>query len=184
MPQSILEMAKDLIMAQIQAERVPPEDLQQALQHTYASLAALKMREETGVVSGVEGNGRAPAPVDWKKSITRQTVTCLECGAAFKQLSTRHLREHGLDGRSYRVKYGIPRTQPLSARVTTARRRQVVQETRPWEKTPRYREARERAEAGALRDEVEEPTAAAPAQPKRQRKTAPKKTARQKSREG
>ena len=190
MPQSILEMAKDLVMAQIQAGRVPSEDMQHAMQQTYASLAALKMKEETGVGGG-EGTGRTPALVDWKKSITKHTVTCLECGAVFKQLSTRHLETHGLGGRSYRAKYGIPRTQPLSTKETTARRRQVVQETRPWEKATRFIQAHERdskaapaPQVEALRDEVEEPTAAAPAQPKRQRKTAPKKIARKKGSEG
>jgi predicted transcriptional regulator len=164
MPQSILEMAKDLIMAQIQAGRVPPEDLQQALEHTYASLIELKMKEETGAVGGVAGNGSAPAPVDWKKSITKNAITCLECGRTFKQLSTRHLREHGLDGRSYRAKYGIPRTQPLSARVTTARRKQIVEETRPWEKAARYRAARERDEAEQM-----EAAAKSAAPPKKRR---------------
>jgi ROS/MUCR transcriptional regulator protein len=28
----------------------------------------------------------------------------------------RHLKEHRFDGRSYRAKYGIPRTQPLAAK--------------------------------------------------------------------
>ena len=49
------------------------------------------------------------SPVDWRKSITKHAMTCLECGHAFKQLSIRHLRQHGLDTRSYRIKYGIPR---------------------------------------------------------------------------
>ena len=33
------------------------------------------------------------------------------------------------------------RTQPLAAREITARRRQLVRETRPWEKAPRYMQA-------------------------------------------
>ena len=90
MPQSILEMAKDLVMAQIQAGQVPPDDMQHTLQRIFASLAALKKKEETAAVRGVEDNGRAAVPVDWKQSITRQTVRCLECGATFKQLSNRH----------------------------------------------------------------------------------------------
>src|SRR4029450_4164006 len=49
-----------------------------------------------------------PKPANWRKSIAKHTVTCLECGQSLKQLSVRHLKEHGLDGRSYRVKYGIP----------------------------------------------------------------------------
>jgi predicted transcriptional regulator len=139
MHQSILQMAKDLVMAQIQAGQLPSEDMQNALQQTYVSLMALKAREETGVVSPVQVSEAASG---WKKSITKHTVTCLECGATFKQLSRRHLQDHGLDGRSYRAKYGIPRTQPLSAKDTTAIRKKIVQQTKPWEKAPAYQKSK------------------------------------------
>ena len=42
MPPSVLEMAKDLVMAQIQAGALPIEDMQYELQKTYASLIELK----------------------------------------------------------------------------------------------------------------------------------------------
>jgi predicted transcriptional regulator len=138
MPQTILEMAKDLVQAQVQAGQLSPEAMQEALQSTYASLVTLKTQEETGTSTAA-----IPQTADWKKSITRHAITCLECGQSFKQLSLRHLRHHNLDGRLYREKYGIPRTLPLAARATTARRREVVQETRPWEKTPTYVKSQE-----------------------------------------
>jgi hypothetical protein len=47
MGQSVLEMAKDLVMAQVQAGRLPPEDMHNALQMTHASLLALKTQEAT-----------------------------------------------------------------------------------------------------------------------------------------
>jgi predicted transcriptional regulator len=84
---------------------------------------------------------------NWKKSIKKYTIECLVCGAAFKQLSVRHLKEHGLDARSYRVRYGIPRTQPLSAKDTTAMRKKIVQQSRPWEKAPTYIKAQDRKNA-------------------------------------
>jgi hypothetical protein len=65
------------------------------------------------------------SPVDWRKSITRHTITCLECGVVLKQLTGRHLRGHGLDARSYRAKYGIPQRQPLAARETAAKQKQM-----------------------------------------------------------
>jgi hypothetical protein len=69
-----------------------------------------------------------------------------------------------MDATVYRATYGIPRTQPLVARETTARQKQIVAATRPWEKTPRYRAARERDEAG------EQETAAPPAAPPKKRR--------------
>jgi len=147
MAQSILEMAKDLVMAQIQAGALPPEDMQKELQKTHASLMDLKTKEEMGGPS-VNGAGSDGSPagdhLQWKRSIKKYTIECLECGASFKQISVRHLKDHNLDARSYRAKYGIPRTQPLSAKDTTAMRKRIVQESRPWEKAPTYIKARER----------------------------------------
>ncbi len=149
MPQSVLEMAKDLVTAQITAGQMPPDTMQEALRQTYTSLMALQAQEETGTISPIQGAEAARAPVDWRKSITKHAVTCLECGATYKQLSKRHLQDHELDGRSYRVKFGIPRTQPLAARAVTAVRRKITQQVRPWEKTPRFLKAQEEQAAVA-----------------------------------
>jgi predicted transcriptional regulator len=151
MSETILAMAKDLVMAQIQAGQLAPDDMQNALRQTHASLLRLKAQEETGASPVQEP---APAPVDWKKSITRHTVTCMECGATYKQLSVRHLRDHGLDARSYRVKYGIPRTQPLAAKDTTAKRKKIVQETKPWEKAPTYQAAQKKKQGSRSRKQT------------------------------
>jgi len=101
MSQTLLEMTKDIVLAQIEAHRLSPEEMHTALQHTYASLQALKAQENA---NGRVAIATPPERVHWRKSITKHTVTCLECRASFKQLSVRHLKEHGLDGRSYRVK--------------------------------------------------------------------------------
>ena len=45
MSQSLLEMAKDLILAQIHAQKLSPEDMHTALQHTYGSLLALQAQD-------------------------------------------------------------------------------------------------------------------------------------------
>ena len=87
------------------------------------------------------------------------------------------------------MKYAIPNTQPLSARALTERRRQVVQQSRPWEKAPTYRKgqardghpSRDSDDADAVRGQIKEPTVQATTQPKRQRKTAPKKQAARKT---
>jgi predicted transcriptional regulator len=146
MPQTLLEMAKDLVLAQIAAHRLSPEEMHTALQHTYASLQALKAQEDANGSVAIVISETSPEPVNWKKSITKHVVTCLECGASFKQLSVRHLKEHGLDGRAYRVKYGIPRAQSLAAKEITSRRKEIIQRSRPWEKAPTFRKAQEKAQ--------------------------------------
>jgi predicted transcriptional regulator len=156
MEPSVLEMATELVMAQIQSGALSPGEMQQVLQRTHAQLMALKAAEEVSAAEPAPETAVSSAPKDWRSSIARHTVTCLECGATFKQLSVLHLRLHGLDARSYRAKYGIPRTQTLSARAVTAKRKQIVQQTRPWEKAQRYREARER-EAAETRPAEEAP---------------------------
>jgi len=143
MTQTLLAMAKDLVLAQIEAHRLSPEEMHQALQHTYASLQAVKAQEDAHGSVPVATSATPPERVHWRKSITKHTVMCLACGASFKQLSVRHLRAHGLDARSYRVKYGMPPRQPLSARAVTALRKQIVQRSRPWEKAPTYLKAHE-----------------------------------------
>ena len=142
MPQSVLEMAKELVEAQIRAGQLTPDAMQQALQDTFANLMLLKANEDRVETGGGPLAATLPATGDWRKSITRHAITCLECGKSFKQLSIRHLRQHDLDGRAYRAKYGIPRTQSLAARQTTARRREIVQQSRPWEKLRRLRKRR------------------------------------------
>jgi predicted transcriptional regulator len=150
MSQTLLEMAKDLVLAQIKAQRLAPDEMHAALQHTYTSLQALKTQEDAHGSVAVAIPKTPPAPIPWKKSITKHTVTCLECGASFKQLSVRHLRDHGLDGRSYRVKYDMPRTQPLAAKEVTSRRKEIVQRIRPWQKTPTFLKAQEKAQKAVV----------------------------------
>jgi predicted transcriptional regulator len=178
----VVELAKELTLALIETGNVAPDDMQETLQKTYTTLTALKMQEETGSATAVPVADSSS--VNWRKSISKHAVTCLECGQAFKQLTIRHLGIHGLDGRSYRMKYAIPNTQPLAARALTERRRQVVQEIRPWEKTPTYRKgqardgypSRDSDDADAVRGQIEELTVEATTQPKRRRKTTQKKT--------
>lgn len=138
MSQPLVEMAKELMVSMIQAGTVSPDQILEELHKTHASLLALKAREATG------GSRETPEPepgmevIDWKPSIRRDSISCLVCGETFKQLSARHLKRHDLDPKSYRQQFGIPKTQKLSAKVLTRRRREVVQQIRPWEQTPAY----------------------------------------------
>jgi predicted transcriptional regulator len=129
----LIKMATDLVIAQTHVQQLTPDEARALLLSTHATLLALQS-QETVSTSGSPGQESAPAArPDWRSSILRHTITCMACGATFKQLSARHLRTHDLDPRSYRDKYGIPRTQALSARTITAHRRQLAYRIRPWE---------------------------------------------------
>ena len=144
MQQSVVEMAKDLVKVQIEAGQLTPGAVQQALRDTFSSLITVQAGEDSLAAGEVAVTGRASASGDWRKSISRHAITCLECGSAFKQLSIRHLRTHDLNARLYRTKYDIPRTQSLAEGHDSPA---TLQETRPWEKTPRYLEAQARKAA-------------------------------------
>jgi predicted transcriptional regulator len=120
MVQSVLEMTKDLVIAHLETYHLSSGKVVRMLERTHATLLLLQRKEET------VGRAPTPAPGDWQQSITRLAIACLECGASLKQLSVRHLQKHGLDAHSYRVKHGMPRTQPLSAKDTTVRRKQTL----------------------------------------------------------
>ena len=54
MAQSVIEMAKDLVMAQIQVGALPREEMHKELQKTYASLIELKNKEDAGeTITGI-----------------------------------------------------------------------------------------------------------------------------------
>ncbi len=133
MSQTLLEMARDLVAEQIRVHRLSPDDMGSLLLSTHATLLSLQQTEAPSSVVTGSPTDRTTTPESWKGSINKHSVTCLECGATFRQLSSRHLRLHDLDSRAYRTKYGIPSTQPLSSRQATARRRELAHQIRPWE---------------------------------------------------
>src|SRR5688572_12724186 len=133
MSSPILKMATDLVVAQTHTQQLTPDEVRELLLSTHATLLALQSQETAGAPGSLYPASSLGARSDWRSSILRHAITCLECGATFKQLSARHLRIHDLDPRSYRAKYGIPRTQALSARAITAHRRQLAHRIRPWE---------------------------------------------------
>ena len=146
MASPITEMAKDLTLALIKAHLVTAEDMQQQLFEAHASLLQLKALEDStlGREEDREEELRPRPPVgDWRTSIKKNSVACLICGATFKLLSVRHLRQHDLDLRTYRQRFGIPSTQSLAAKDLTAKHRQAAQRTRPWETSPTYLKSQE-----------------------------------------
>lgn len=125
MAKSLLEMAADIVKSQCQGTSMSTEDVTVALSNTFNALQSLQSVEAQGDMG--ETVEAAPSVVDVKpeKSILKNKIICLECGESFKMLSPKHLRSHGLDGRAYRLKHGLPLRQPLCAKALSDKRKKA-----------------------------------------------------------
>jgi predicted transcriptional regulator len=136
MPKSLVEMASEIIAAQASHTSMAPEDISEGVRKVFEVLQSLQAIEE-GMANDNEGEGTVVLkPLD---SIQRNRVICLECHKDFKLLSNRHLALHGLTSRDYKLKYGLPLRQPLSAKSLTQARRRIAREKGLGAKLVAYR---------------------------------------------
>jgi len=77
---------------------------------------------------------RAEGDMDPKKSIREKSITCLECGKAFKIITRKHLAVHGLDAAEYREKWGMKKNTPLVCKALQRERRKKMKSMELWEK--------------------------------------------------
>ncbi len=124
MAKSLLEMAADIVKSQCQTTAMSGEDIATSLNSTFTSLQNLQAAE----VSGDLADDAPAVDIKPERSILKNKIICLECGESFTMLSPKHLREHDLDGRSYRKKYGFPLRQPLCAKSLSERRKAAGKE--------------------------------------------------------
>ncbi len=121
MSKTLVEMSAEIVMAQASHSPLTPDNITDNLRKVFQALEDI---QQVGNGSELDkAISRNP-----QSSIQRDQVVCLECGKAFKLLSNRHLVLHGLTPREYKQKHGIRKTQPLSSRALTARRRKVAKE--------------------------------------------------------
>ena len=122
-------MAAGIIQSQCTANNMSAEEVTTALQMTFKALRDLQTAEaKTDADPQTAEEAGTTIDIDPKKSILKNKIICLECGESFKSLSPKHLRSHGLDGRSYRKKYGFPLRQALCAKSITERRKKAGKE--------------------------------------------------------
>ena len=127
METNLLEAAVDLVKAQASVNRMSGEELEVALIRVYNALYRLRRAQEDGKpipLTGAASESSAaqadsPGSVDPRGSIQEDRVTCLECGAEFRQITANHLRAHQLTPKEYKRKWGFPLKQALAAKVLT-----------------------------------------------------------------
>ena len=136
MSKSLVEMASEIIAAQVRHAPMPPEEISEGVKKVFVILQQLQGLEANMPGTG-EGDGIGKLmPQD---SIQRNRVICLECHKEFKLLSNRHLAMHGMNSREYKLKYGLPLRQALSARSLTLARRKIAKEKGLGEKLVAHR---------------------------------------------
>jgi predicted transcriptional regulator len=121
MAKALVEMAAEIVNAQAAHTKMSADDMAIAIGKLVDAMRKARDIEEGTAEAAPE------TPVR-KRSVFRNRVICLECGKEFKQLTNRHLSQHGLDKKSYKSKYGIPRAQRLVATALTEHRRQMAEE--------------------------------------------------------
>ena len=132
MAKTLTEMAVELATAQASHATMSAEDMESYLKKTFLTLQHLRDTEDGEAV--VKEELDEPA-VDPKKSILKNKVICLECGKEFKILTSKHLqKEHGMDSKEYRQKYGFSSRQSLAARSLSAKRSATAKKHKLGEK--------------------------------------------------
>ncbi len=136
MPKSLVEMASEIVAAQAGHTPMNSEEISEGVRRIFEVLQSLQTLE-----AGLPGRNDANSPPRLKPqdSIQRNRVICLECNKDFKLLSNRHLALHGLTSRDYKLKYGLPLRQPLSAKSLTQARRKIAKEKGLGAKLVAYR---------------------------------------------
>ena len=136
MSKSLVEMASEIVAAQARQGPMSPDEISSGVKKVFAMLQQLQVLE-AGMPSISESEGSSKfTPQD---SIQRNRVICLECQKEFKLLSNRHLALHGMNSREYKLKYGLPLRQALSAKSLTLARRKIAKEKGLGEKLVAHR---------------------------------------------
>lgn len=174
---TLLEMAKDIVIAHATTTPMSKEDLLKEIQDVYAALSAL----EKGVVVVAETEVVAeeikPA-LSGKKSIGKNAITCIICGESMKTLSRHLMSKHNMKASAYRKEFGIPRTQALASKAYSETRKQMAIESGLGEKLAVARAATAAKKSAAGKEKkapvVAKEKKAAPAVVKDQKATAAK----------
>jgi predicted transcriptional regulator len=143
---TLLEMAKDIIIAHASKTEMNKEELLSELTEIHNTLSRLQKSEEaagsTEAQSTSEGEETQPQTISLKKAFRKDKVICLICGKGMKTLS-RHLKSaHDMSANEYRKQFDIPKKQPLAAKNYSESRRQMAIERGLGDKLAKARAAR------------------------------------------
>lgn len=158
MSKKLLELAAEIVQAQASIAEMSSEEIESALTRTFNALLRMHLAEQQGKSLEVDSAPEHPVveaekaeKTDNRSSIKEDSVTCLECGEQFRQLTANHLRTHGMTPRDYKRKYGFPLKQPLAAKNLTKMRSKSAKKRGLPEKLKEYHDAQRRRKLAAAK---------------------------------
>jgi predicted transcriptional regulator len=105
----LVEITADIVSAYVSNNSVIRADLPDVIDQTFIALQQAAAKASQPIQDELN-----PA-VSIKKSVTPDTITCLDCGKLFKSLK-RHIRtDHDLTPEEYREKWNLPYAYPMVA---------------------------------------------------------------------
>ena len=103
-------LTTNIVAAYVRNNTVAASDLSRLILSVYTALISLgKAPAETAPAAELK-----PA-VPIRRSVTPDTITCLDCGAKLKMLRRHLVAEHDTTSEAYRTKWGLPHDYPLVA---------------------------------------------------------------------
>ena len=122
-----LKEALELVKAQASVRPMSEDEIMAMVQKLSRDLRSIDEGEVVEEV--VEAD-----PSEAKKAIKEKTISCMECGRAFKIITKKHLALHNLTPAEYREKWGYKRNTPLACKSLQRERRRNMQEMKLWER--------------------------------------------------
>jgi predicted transcriptional regulator len=116
-----IEHTANIVSAYVSKNRLPFAELPGLI----ASVHDAVLKITSGETLAVPESELVPA-VPVKKSVTKDAVICLECGAQFKALRRHLMGDHSLTPEGYRAKWNLPREYPMVAPAYAARRSELA----------------------------------------------------------
>ena len=124
MPATLIELAADIVSSHASVNEMSTEELLQEIQKVYTALQQLEAAGTAG--QAAETEPKAPA-MSLKKAFQADQVYCMICGRGGMKTLARHLAQtHGMKPGEYRKQFGIPSSQPLTARNFSEGRRKMA----------------------------------------------------------
>ena len=153
MPKKLIEIASEIVQAQVSLTSMTAADIASSLRQVFGTLCELQKGEAGGIELAPTAEVAGEAPTEEKpvlspaNSIQNDKVICLECGAAFKQLTQKHLVSHGMSAKEYRKKYGFTMRTPLAAKSVSKARSKAAKKRGLPENLKKAIEARRQGKA-------------------------------------